>query len=478
MYNAEAILTVLGGGTLDGTRVGRLTRPRPRLASLKIALMILSVSAALVASYSIQLKAEIFPTVIPDPSEIIIDKPAGTLFTIVIWLDNGVATNTIDLNMYWEPYYLSLTDIQPGTCFPGGIFLIGAWNSEGGYINDVIYGIMGEYYNVLHGQAFICTFMVMHPGVTIIDLGLIHIYHPVDPPDVIYDNPNDCQVCIYENLIHPVGYASHTYYVKTRSTSTVSPIGFTETDRALNFNVTGLDGTSGCVNVTIPKDLVHVDPELPPYHWHVIIDDSFAAFTATENETHTFIYVEYAHSTRNISIIGYYLGSEEPDIEVYTTPPLKKTVIGKGFLLQINVIVRNWTIRTETFNVTLYVDAEPIVTFENVTLNRTQYVFLAEDYDTTEVPYGSYTIRATATTLLGETNTTNNELVYDVKVSIIGDFNGDYKVGPADFALLASAYGSSPGNPKWNPNCDVNGDWKVGSVDFAYLSAHFGQHYP
>jgi len=60
----------------------------------------------------------------------------------------------------------------------------------------------------------------------------------------------------------------------------------------------------------------------------------------------------------------------------------------------------------------------------------------------------------------------------------LGDFNGDSKVGPGDFALLAVAYGSTPQSPKWNPNCDVNGDGKIGPYDFAILSAHYGQYYP
>ncbi len=69
-----------------------------------------------------------------------------------------------------------------------------------------------------------------------------------------------------------------------------------------------------------------------------------------------------------------------------------------------------------------------------------------------------------------------------VKVTIPGDFSGDFHVGPYDFALIGVSYGSTPWQPgmigDWNPNCDVNRDNKIGPADFAILAANYGERYP
>lgn len=60
-------------------------------------------------------------------------------------------------------------------------------------------------------------------------------------------------------------------------------------------------------------------------------------------------------------------------------------------------------------------------------------------------------------------------------IPIPGDINGDNEVGPADFSLLAAAFGSFVGDPNYNAAADINGDEEVGPADFAILSANFGR---
>lgn len=58
---------------------------------------------------------------------------------------------------------------------------------------------------------------------------------------------------------------------------------------------------------------------------------------------------------------------------------------------------------------------------------------------------------------------------------IPGDVNGDGEVGPADFALLAAAFGSFVGDPTYNADADLNRDGEVGPGDFAILARNFGR---
>ena len=65
--------------------------------------------------------------------------------------------------------------------------------------------------------------------------------------------------------------------------------------------------------------------------------------------------------------------------------------------------------------------------------------------------------------------------------SLAGDINGDGKVDIRDIAIVAKAYGSSPGDPNWNPAADITGlepnvpDGKVDIRDIALVSSQFGQ---
>jgi len=62
--------------------------------------------------------------------------------------------------------------------------------------------------------------------------------------------------------------------------------------------------------------------------------------------------------------------------------------------------------------------------------------------------------------------------------NMFGDINGDGKVDLTDLVLLANAYGSRPGDAKWNANADIDGNGIVGLSDLVIMALHYGQHYP
>lgn len=55
------------------------------------------------------------------------------------------------------------------------------------------------------------------------------------------------------------------------------------------------------------------------------------------------------------------------------------------------------------------------------------------------------------------------------------DINKDGKIDILDVALVASAFGSYPGHPRWNPDVDLNGDSKIDIRDIAIVAVHFGE---
>lgn len=137
---------------------------------------------------------------------------------------------------------------------------------------------------------------------------------------------------------------------------------------------------------------------------------------------------------------------------------------------------------TETFNVTVYGNAS-VIGAQNVALNPGENQTLTFVWDTTGWTKGNYSIIAVADIVPGETDKADNTYIEGtITVTIPGDFDGSFRVGPADFALLAVSYGSTPWQPgpvgDWNPNCDVDCSNKINSFDFAVLASHYGEHYP
>ncbi|GAB4258074.1 MAG: hypothetical protein Kow0092_05400 [Deferrisomatales bacterium] len=55
-----------------------------------------------------------------------------------------------------------------------------------------------------------------------------------------------------------------------------------------------------------------------------------------------------------------------------------------------------------------------------------------------------------------------------------GDGDGDGDVDGRDLATVASALGTRPGDPNWDPGADVNGDSEVDAADLAETAAHLG----
>ena len=166
--------------------------------------------------------------------------------------------------------------------------------------------------------------------------------------------------------------------------------------------------------------------------------------------------------------------------KIYALEPVPlKTIVASNFVLHFNIFAMNYGAFPEVFSVTVYADNSAICTQESIVLDSRESVILNFTWNTSSFAYGSYTLWVYIPSVAVETEIDDNNFTFGtMTITIPGDFDGDFKVGPADFALLSSAYGSTPNKSKWNPNCDVNDDDKVGPADFAQLSAHYGQHYP
>lgn len=102
-------------------------------------------------------------------------------------------------------------------------------------------------------------------------------------------------VTVKTTQVYHVIWEDTNYPVTVRSNSTTSNFKFNQTKAEVSFNVTGEPGTVGYCNVTIPNNLLWGS-------FTVYVDGTEVHYTETTNDTHTFLYFTYEHSTKKIHI--------------------------------------------------------------------------------------------------------------------------------------------------------------------------------
>jgi hypothetical protein len=170
------------------------------------------------------------------------------------------------------------------------------------------------------------------------------------------------------------------------------------------------------------------------------------------------------------------IGLESHDVAIEYVEA-SRTVVGKGYCMTIETMIKNQGHYTETFNVTVYANSTIIDKVDDITLENNSSTNLTITWNTTDFTEGSYTVSVFATIVQGETDTADNTNKNGiVTLTIPGDINGDFKCNVEDLFMLAKVYGSTSNDPAWNPNIDINCDNKVDYTDLLILSQNYEEH--
>jgi hypothetical protein len=103
----------------------------------------------------------------------------------------------------------------------------------------------------------------------------------------------------WEGVSYPV--------VLSSSNSTITNFIFNQPSKQISFEVSGETGNSGYCNVTIPKTLLRGEP------WKVKVNGTDWSFILSDNETHSFLYFNYTHSSiYEVTIQGTWAVPEFP----------------------------------------------------------------------------------------------------------------------------------------------------------------------
>ena len=153
-----------------------------------------------------------------------------------------------------------------------------------------------------------------------------------------------------------------------------------------------------------------------------------------------------------------------------------QTVVGQGLDVTIAVEVINQGDFTETFDLTVYANATLIQT-KTINLESKYNMLVTFTWNTQAAAIGNYTIGAHATPVPGETDTADNTLIdgWVLIHTLLGDLNGDCVVNIMDIAIVAQAFGSNPGHPRWNPIADLDGNNNVNIIDISIVAKEYGK---
>ena len=182
----------------------------------------------------------------------------------------------------------------------------------------------------------------------------------------------------------------------------------------------------------------------------------------------------------------YMRPSYEVDVAA-TNVFFSKTLVGLNFTMRVFVRIVNYGAAKQSFTVTAYrngsilnattVTAMPGRSFMTATLWWRPIGTYTENH-TSGVKAGTYDIIASISAVPNDVNLTNNNCTGGmINVCVYaGDFDNNGKVGPFDFAVLSTCYGSTSSKPNWYPNADILEDDRIGPGDFAVFSRNFGKH--
>jgi len=117
---------------------------------------------------------------------------------------------------------------------------------------------------------------------------------------------------------HHIIWDIYEFDIFTTSNSTVGAVYFNQPMKSINFTVTGITDTTGFSNVTMPRNILDCLDDIE--QWQILLGstDISSSCTKTRNDTHTFIYIPYTHSTQTITVRGKWVIPEIPETTMAT----------------------------------------------------------------------------------------------------------------------------------------------------------------
>lgn len=190
-----------------------------------------------------------------------------------------------------------------------------------------------------------------------------------------------------------------------------------------------------------------------------------------QNETGSDEIGDVPYTIDAYNIDNYPVMSPTADIAVKSVT-LSRTVVAQGRFVNFTIVMANEGLYSENFNASVYANTTLIASVADLALAPLESIIVKISWNTSGFAR-AYIIGANVTRLEGETDLSDNTLLYGIiKVSCLGDINGDYVTDAKDYQVLKKLIPSTPSSPNWNPNGDLNDDLVIDAKDYQILKNH------
>ncbi len=204
--------------------------------------------------------------------------------------------------------------------------------------------------------------------------------------------------------------------------------------------------------------------------------------------------LSWVYSTDNYpTIMG-----DWPMIKWVISPVPDNFTISVHYAHSVPMMSRNWTFlyamgtgkylstyakqTTAYVNIRLEANCTDLEVY-TIGLTNETWIWNPADYQTAE-ENGTQVIALTVVSDLFRPLTEDFLMTFMTDLPAPWDMNDDGKTDMEDIGLVAHAFGSFPGTPRWNPSADITGqaylapDETVDMRDIALTSRHFGETHP
>ena len=205
-------------------------------------------------------------------------------------------------------------------------------------------------------------------------------------------------------------------------------------------------------------------------------DDFMPSIMQANDQTIWIVWVSWRLDNYDI----YYRTTTIPqphDVAIFSVTPSKTEVYqDQKTLVSIEVVAQNHGTNAETLIVRCYADSI-LIGSKTIGLAPGQLYPITFLWNISTTELGTYTVWATASIVLGETNTADNTFIDGtVQIKITGDINGDGIVDIYDAVLLVGDIDATPGSPNWHDGrSDINDNGVVDLADSVILATNFGK---
>ena len=426
------------------------------------------------------------PTVRVVPSEVADpDLSPSENFTIAVEIIGITDFKGFDIQLSWNSSILNYTSHSvkvPVETYPEGVLhepvmeLMNSVNATLGTYWVAFATIVGPSFNG-DGTVFEMTFTVLDFGQCPLSISNSDLSNSTAGPINHLVEDGYFSNVFYDVAVLSVSPSSHSAIIGDVLNVTVVVLN-NGTTRSETFNVTVYYNDTSMASQSTMNLPPHTEETLE-FHWNT---DGLppAGYAISANAT-TVPDEEMIENNMLVDGVVILVLEQIHDVALTMLTPFKTLIFSPvgpwspGYCFYVNVTVENQGNLPENVNITLYANNVAINNTE-IYLNVIASVSFKFAWKATDaVEYEDYMLNATAQTVYGEVDTSDNSLFFSgVRVVHPGDFDADGDVDIFDIVRFASSYGSEAGDLLYDPNSDVDCDGEIRIFDLVMIVPFYG----